>query len=170
MVKSNLEFYTGVPDSLLANFCSYVNDNASEENHVIAANEGTAIAIAAGYHLATRKFPVVYLQNSGIGNIINPILSLADPSVYSIPMLIIIGWRGEPGRKDEPQHMKAGKVMNELLTSLRLNFEVLPDYQEGAEEVINAAVTHMQTRSSPYVLLVKRQTFGAYNAQQDVIN
>ncbi len=143
MIKSNLEFYTGVPDSLLANFCSYVNDSASEENHIIAANEGTAVAIAAGYHLATRKFPVVYLQNSGIGNTINPMLSLTDPRVYSIPMLVIVGWRGEPGRKDEPQHMKTGKVMNELLTSLRLNFEVLPDYQEGAEEVIDAAITHM---------------------------
>ena len=85
-------------------------------------------------------------------------------------MLIIVGWRGEPGRKDEPQHMKTGRVMNELLTSVRLNYEVLPDYQEGAEEVIDAAVYHMETRNSPYVLLVKRQTFATYKPEAQVVN
>ena len=86
-----------MPDSLLAHLCSYVTDHALPGNHVITANEGTAIATAAGHHLATGKVPVVYLQNSGLGNCVNPLLSLADPAVYSIPMLLLIGWRGEPG-------------------------------------------------------------------------
>jgi phosphoenolpyruvate mutase len=110
MQEHGTNFFTGVPDSLLKNFCDFVTDNAEPEEHVIAANEGTAVGLAAGHHLATGEIPAVYLQNSGLGNIVNPVLSLADPKVYSIPMLLIIGWRGEPGKKDEPQHQVQGRV------------------------------------------------------------
>lgn len=79
-----------------------MSDNTSANNHVIAANEGLALSLAVGYHLATKKIPLVYMQNSGLGNIVNPLLSLAHPKVYGIPMLLMIGWRGEPGKKDEP--------------------------------------------------------------------
>lgn len=157
------DFFTGVPDSLLADFCAYVTSNAKPENHVIAMNEGHAITLAAGYHLATGKIPLVYMQNSGFGNVVNPLLSLCDPKVYSIPMVLLIGWRGEPGKKDEPQHMVQGKIQTSLLASMGISFEVLPDYQEGAEQAVASAHHYVQTRNAPYALLVKRQTFLPYS-------
>lgn len=162
LANHGMDFYAGVPDSLLKDFCSYVTDHAPKQNHVITANEGAAVALATGYHLATRKIPVVYMQNSGFGNAVNPLLSLCAPQIYSIPMLLLVGWRGEPGKKDEPQHMVQGKVMTSLLTDMNISYEVLPDYQEGAEEAIKSARSHMETRKSPYVLLIKRQTFTPY--------
>ena len=110
LIKNDIRFFSGVPDSLLKNICAYISDNSDKNNHVIAANEGNALALGIGYHLASGKIPLVYMQNSGLGNIVNPLLSLADPDVYSIPMLLMIGWRGQPDLKDEPQHKKQGKV------------------------------------------------------------
>ena len=162
LADQGLDFYCGVPDSLLKDFCAYVTDTAPASRHVITANEGAAVGLAAGYHLATRRFPVVYMQNSGFGNSVNPLLSLADPKVYSIPMLLMIGWRGEPGKKDEPQHIVQGKVMSSLLTDMNIAFEVLPDYIEGAREAIDTAVHYLKRRQGPYALLVKRQTFTSY--------
>ena len=101
-----IEFFTGVPDTILKDFCRCIDDHKPKTHHVIAANEGNAIALASGYHLATNKIPLVYMQNSGLGNAMNPLLSLCDPDVYSIPMLLMIGWRGAPYEKDEPQHIK----------------------------------------------------------------
>jgi sulfopyruvate decarboxylase TPP-binding subunit len=103
-VCTGIDFFAGVPDSLLKDFCGYAADHMRADKHIIAANEGGAVAVATGYHLATGKVPLVYLQNSGLGNTINPLLSLAAADVYSIPMLMLIGWRGEPGKRDEPQH------------------------------------------------------------------
>ena len=103
--KNGVNFFTGVPDSLLKDFCAYISDHSDPKNHIIAANEGSAIATAVGYHLATNKIPLVYLQNSGLGNLVNPLMSLAHRKVYGIPMILLIGWRGEPGKKDEPQHL-----------------------------------------------------------------
>eukprot|EP00462_Mataza_sp_D1_P016908 CAMPEP_0175173276 /NCGR_PEP_ID=MMETSP0087-20121206/31952_1 /TAXON_ID=136419 /ORGANISM="Unknown Unknown, Strain D1" /LENGTH=382 /DNA_ID=CAMNT_0016464547 /DNA_START=59 /DNA_END=1207 /DNA_ORIENTATION=- len=168
--ENGMNFYTGVPDSLLKDYCAYVTDNAPAKNHIIAANEGCSVAIAAGYHLATRKIPVVYMQNSGFGNTVNPLLSLADPKVYKIPMLLLIGWRGEPGKKDEPQHMVQGKVMSSLLADMGIQFEVLPDYFEGAQEAIATAKQYMDSRRAPYALLVKRQTFEKYKLQTTIPN
>ena len=105
---NGVEFFTGVPDSLLKDFCACLDHVSGAGQHIISANEGGAVALALGYHLATRKVPLVYLQNSGLGNIINPLLSLADPEVYSVPLVLVIGWRGEPGVHDEPQHKKTG--------------------------------------------------------------
>lgn len=116
------EFYTGVPDSLLKNLCNYLlhtyPDDAS--HHIIAANEGNAAAIAAGYHLATGKVPVVYMQNSGEGNIVNPVASLLHTDVYGIPMIFVVGWRGEPGVHDEPQHVFQGKITRSILDLLEI--------------------------------------------------
>lgn len=168
LVERGLDFFTGVPDSLLKDFCGYVSDTAPPSKHIIAANEGTAVAIASGYHMATRRYPVVYLQNSGLGNIINPLLSLVDPRVYKIPMLFLIGWRGEPGRKDEPQHMVQGAAMNSLLTDCGVKYEVLADYEEGAAVALDAAVHHFKTRGSPYAFLVKRQCFLKYKIKSEV--
>lgn len=115
--KIGADFFTGVPDSLLKPLCNYLMKTygTDKRHHIIAANEGNCVGIAAGYHLATRKVPVVYLQNSGEGNIINPITSLLNEKVYSIPMIFVIGWRGEPGVHDEPQHIFQGEITESLM-------------------------------------------------------
>ena len=116
---NEFEFFTGVPDSLLNPLCSYLYDRFGiSDRHIVAANEGNAVGLAAGYHLATGKVPVVYLQNSGEGNIINPVASLMNDQVYGIPCLFIIGWRGEPGVHDEPQHIYQGRVTVRLLEDM----------------------------------------------------
>ena len=116
------DFYTGVPDSQLKALCDFLMDTygARGDHHVIAANEGNCVALAAGYHLATGKVPVVYLQNSGEGNIINPVASLLNQEVYAIPMIFVVGWRGEPGVHDEPQHIYQGKVTLRLLEDMEI--------------------------------------------------
>ena len=116
--SKEVNFYCGVPDSLLKNFCAYVSDNVDEENHIISANEGSAVGLATGYYLSTQKLALVYLQNSGLGNAINPIISLASKKVWSIPMVLIIGWRGSYGKKDEPQHKQQGQVTEKFLKLL----------------------------------------------------
>ena len=122
------EFFTGVPDSLLKPLVDYLLDNyQGNEKHIIAANEGNAVAIGAGYHLATGKVPVIYMQNSGEGNAVNPIASLLHPKVYGIPELFIIGWRGEPGLKDEPQHVFQGEITLKLLEVLEIKYYVIRD-------------------------------------------
>lgn len=114
------DFYTGVPDSQLKALCNYLMHTygIDPEHHLIAANEGNCTAIAAGYHLATGKIPVVYMQNSGEGNIINPVASLLNDKVYAIPVIFVIGWRGEPGVHDEPQHIYQGEVTLRLLEDM----------------------------------------------------
>lgn len=121
------DFYTGVPDSQLKALCNYLMDKygIDPQHHIIAANEGNCTALAAGYHLATGKVPVVYMQNSGEGNIINPVASLLNDKVYAIPMIFIIGWRGEPGVHDEPQHIYQGKVTLKLLEDMDIAFFVV---------------------------------------------
>ena len=120
------DFFTGVPDSLLKPLCSYVMDRFGiGPKHVIAANEGNAVGLAAGYHLATGRVPVVYLQNSGLGNIINPVASLMNDRVYGIPCIFIVGWRGEPGVHDEPQHVFQGEVTLRLLEDMDIRAFVI---------------------------------------------
>ncbi|MCR5837085.1 MAG: phosphonopyruvate decarboxylase [Lachnospiraceae bacterium] len=121
------EYFVGVPDSLLSAVCNYLMDTygIDEKHHIIAANEGNAVGLAAGYHLATGKVPVVYLQNSGEGNIINPIASLLNDEVYAIPCLFLIGWRGKPGVQDEPQHVFQGKITNDLLKDLDIEYFII---------------------------------------------
>lgn len=116
----SFEFFSGVPDSQLRALCDYLMDTygTDPQHHIIAANEGNAAALAAGYHLATGKTPVVYLQNSGLGNIVNPVASLLNEKVYGIPCLFIVGWRGEPGVHDEPQHIFQGEITLDLLEAL----------------------------------------------------
>ena len=116
----NADFYIGVPDSQLKALCNYLMYiyGIDAHHHIIAANEGNCTAIAAGYHLATNKVPVVYMQNSGEGNIINPVASLLNDKVYAIPMIFVIGWRGEPGVHDEPQHIYQGEVTIKLLNDM----------------------------------------------------
>jgi len=127
------EFFTGVPDSQLKPLCNYLmNTYGISDNHIIAANEGNAVAIAAGYHMATGKVPVVYMQNSGIGNIINPVASLMNDKVYAIPCVFVVGWRGEPGIKDEPQHIFQGEVTVKLLEDMDIKTFIIS--KETTEE------------------------------------
>lgn len=159
--KEEIDFFVGVPDSLLKNFCSFVDDNIEKDNHIIAANEGNAISIASGYHLATKKIPVVYMQNSGLGNCINPLTSLADKEVYSIPMLLIIGWRGEPGKKDEPQHLKQGRITREQLKILDIDYFVI-DENTDEKSCLEKVIKRINKNSSPVAILVKENTFKKY--------
>lgn len=130
----DFEFFAGVPDSLLKPLCNYlVAFYGISEQHIVAANEGNAVGLAAGYHLATGKVPVVYLQNSGLGNIINPVASLMNDKVYGIPCLFIVGWRGEPGVKDEPQHIYQGEVTLKLLEDMDIATFVISKDTEEAE-------------------------------------
>ena len=135
------EFYTGVPDSQLKPLINYLMGvyGIDAKHHVIAANEGNCAALAAGYHLATGKVPVVYMQNSGEGNIINPVASLLNDKVYAIPTVFIIGWRGEPGLHDEPQHIYQGEVTLKLLDDMDIKSFVIgkETADEEVEKVMN---------------------------------
>lgn len=153
LVDNGLDFFCGVPDSLLKSFCSYVSENTCEGRNIITANEGNAIGIACGYHVATGKCGVVYMQNSGEGNAVNPLLSIADPAVYSIPMLLIIGWRGEPGVHDEPQHAKQGAVTLSLLEAMGIPYEVLDDnWEKQLRDVMHV----MNEESRPVALVIRK--------------
>lgn len=123
----NSDFYTGVPDSQLKALCDYlmVTYGIDKNHHIIAANEGNATALAAGYYLSTGKIPVVYMQNSGEGNIINPVASLLNDAVYAIPTIFVVGWRGEPGIHDEPQHIYQGQVTTRLLEDMDISYSIL---------------------------------------------
>jgi phosphonopyruvate decarboxylase len=160
-----IDFFTGVPDSLLKRFCAYVTDNCGE-NHVIAANEGGAVGLAAGHYLATGKPALVYMQNSGQGNAVNPLCSLADPDVYSIPMVLLVGWRGEPGVRDEPQHVKQGKVTVSIFETLGIPVEVLPDDETAALEITRKMVERAKTERRPVALIVRKGLFAEYKLQE----
>ena len=161
LVNNGLDFFTGVPDSLLKELCSCIKDNSDSKHNIIAANEGNGVALASGYYLSSGKLGVVYMQNSGEGNIVNPLLSLADPKVYSIPMLLIIGWRGEPGVHDEPQHVKQGEVTLRLLEAMDIEYKVLSDnYIDDLKEMVELA----KKENKPTALVIKKGTFSKYDA------
>ena len=137
------EFFAGVPDSQLKPLCNYLMATYGiSDKHIIAANEGNAVGLAAGYHLATGKVPVVYMQNSGLGNIINPVASLMNDKVYGIPCVFIVGWRGEPGVKDEPQHIYQGEVTVKLLEDMDIATFIIG--KETTEEELNAKMAEFQ--------------------------
>lgn len=138
------DFYTGVPDSQLKALCNYLMHTygIDPKHHIIAANEGNCTALAAGYHLATGKVPVVYMQNSGEGNIINPVASLLNDKVYAIPVIFVVGWRGEPGVHDEPQHIYQGEVTVKLLEDMDIRTFVIG--KETTEDEVANAMTEFQ--------------------------
>ena len=154
----DVDFFTGVPDSTLKEFTTFIETQVPLEKHIVVANEGNSIALATGYHLATGKIPLIYMQNSGFGNSINPLLSLADPAVYSIPMIIMVGWRGEKGTKDEPQHKKQGDIQIDLLESLKIPYCIFSQEQLTYKK-IESMVNNSKEKSCPCVILVKRGTF-----------
>ena len=162
LASHGVDFFTGVPDSLLKEFCLCIDDRIPKDRHIITANEGNAVALATGYYLAQKSLPLVYMQNSGLGNAVNPLLSLCDPDVYSIPMLVMIGWRGEPGVKDEPQHSKQGKVQLKLLESMDIPYKIISKDDDQFVMKISSAVETAKNESRPAVLLIKKGTFEKY--------
>ncbi|MER2492184.1 phosphonopyruvate decarboxylase [Catenovulum sediminis] len=157
----NINFFTGVPDSLLKSFCAYIEQKIPKEQHIITANEGSAIAVAAGHYLGCGQPALVYMQNSGLGNAVNPLVSLADEKVYSIPMLMLIGWRGKPGEPDEPQHLKQGEITKAQLDILGIPYKVLTagcDISSLLEELLEV----MNRKKIPVALLVTKNTFLTY--------
>ena len=167
--EAGIEYYAGVPDSLLKAFCAYITDNVGNSNHVITANEGAAIGLAMGYHMATNKIPLVYLQNSGLGNIINPLMSLVDKDVYSIPMILLIGWRGEPGVKDEPQHLKQGRVMLQTINTIGIPYGIVAGDEAQTAKVISTAVKTAKQQSSAFAIVVRKGSFDSYASQQEIV-
>jgi phosphonopyruvate decarboxylase len=163
LTSHGVEFFTGVPDSLLKEFCLCIDDFIPKDKHIITANEGNAIALAAGYYLAQKSIPLVYMQNSGLGNAVNPLLSLCDPEVYAIPMVVVIGWRGEPGVKDEPQHVKQGKVQIELLETMNIPYEIISKDDGQIESKISKIIKLAEDENRPAVLLIKKGTFEKYS-------
>lgn len=161
--QAGIGLFAGVPDSLLVNLCAYIDDHCQTGEHIITANEGNAIALAAGYHLSSGRYAAVYMQNSGLGNAVNPLTSLTDPEVYCIPLLLIIGWRGEPSVKDEPQHVKQGRITPGQLDLLEIPYFTLEPAKDGAKPV-NQALQMLQETQAPVALLVRKDAFATYRA------
>lgn len=167
--ENGINCFAGVPDSLLKNMCAYITDHCDAQHNIIAANEGAAVGIAAGHYLATGKPACVYMQNSGEGNIINPLASLTDEEVYNIPVLLLIGWRGRPGVHDEPQHVKQGKVTTGLLNVMGVNYEVLSKEEDKAEKQIDKAIKALQNKEV-FALVIEKDTFEDYKLQNVEVN
>lgn len=167
LVKNNFDFFTGVPDSLLKEFCLCISDLSEKEKNIIAANEGNAVALACGYHVVSNKYGVVYMQNSGLGNALNPLLSLTDEKVYEIPMLLIIGYRGEPNVSDEPQHVKQGELTLPLLDTLGIRYLIL---SEEYEKQIVDCYDYMKATNRTIAIVVKKGTFSKYEKEWDFKN
>lgn len=160
--KNKISFFTGVPDSLLKEFCLCLE---KKKNHLSSVNEGAAVSIGIGYHLAKKKIPLVYLQNSGLGNIINPVVSLINKNIFKIPIFFIIGWRGETGQtkiksknKDEPQHIFQGKITRELLKTIGIKYKIL-DSQSNYKNQIKDLKKYASQNSCPVALLVRKNSF-----------
>jgi phosphonopyruvate decarboxylase len=167
--EKGIDCFAGVPDSLLKNICAYITDHFDAEHNIIAANEGAAVGLAAGHYLATGQPACVYMQNSGEGNIINPLASLTDQEVYNIPVLLLIGWRGRPGVHDEPQHVKQGKVTTGLLNVMGVNYEVLSKEEDKAAKQIEKAAEALANKEV-FALVIEKDTFEDYKLQNVEVN
>ena len=167
--EKGIDCFAGVPDSLLKNICAYITDHFDAAHNIIAANEGAAVGLAAGHYLATGQPACVYMQNSGEGNIINPLASLTDQEVYNIPLLLLIGWRGRPGVHDEPQHVKQGKVTTGLLNVMGVNYEVLSKEEDKAAKQIEKAAKALANKEV-FALVIEKDTFEDYKLQNVEVN
>ena len=163
--EKNINFFTGVPDSTLQAAINFLNTDLARDSNVIhirAVNECESIALSAGYFLGTNQIGMVYMQNSGLGKAVNPLTSLVDPQVFSIPILLLIGWRGEPGKPDDPQHMKMGQVMLPILNDLEIPYSILENDEKDLEIKLNTALRSMKERSAPYALICTKEFFDPY--------
>lgn len=159
LIDEGVEFITGVPDTLLNEFCLSVHQNWPPNKHVIAANEGNAIGLAAGYHLSNGSIPLVYMQNSGMGNSLNPLLSLTNKEVYSIPMVLLIGWRGDSDVNDHAQHIKQGELTPVLLKALDIPYRILESDENQPFEVTRWAIREAKKGNTPVALIAKKGVF-----------
>lgn len=170
LAAKGVDFFAGVPDSLLKNVCAFISDTLDDRHNIIAANEGAAVGLAAGHYLATGHIPCVYMQNSGEGNAINPLASLTDKEVYGIPVLLVIGWRGEPGVHDEPQHVKQGKITLPLLDAMGIRHEILSQDETEFRSQLDEAVRHMSETGEAFAFIVRKNTFEPYTLQRHEVN
>lgn len=159
LCDAGVSFFTGVPDSLLADLGAYIQANTPPSRHLIAANEGGAVAAAAGHYLATGQPAVVYLQNSGQGNLVNPLCSLLCPEVQGIPVLLLVGWRGDPGQADEPQHRLQGRITLPLFHVLGVPAEVLPMDDSAAISCVRRLLDKARADRTPVAAVISRQSF-----------
>lgn len=162
-----VQFFAGVPDSLLKELCACFSDKLAAGQHMIAANEGGAIGLAIGHYLATHHPALVYMQNSGLGNVVNPIASLADPQVYGIPMLLVVGWRGELNEHgeqihDEPQHVKQGQITLSQLDVMDIPYQIMTSDIQTAHTQIQTLLKQAVERQGPVALVVRKQSFEPY--------
>jgi phosphonopyruvate decarboxylase len=162
--ENGVTFFAGVPDSLLQPICSHLIKLMPPDRHVITANEGGAVGLVAGYHLATGAIGCVYMQNSGLGNAVNPLTSLMDAEVYSVPAFLLIGWRGEllDGKQipDEPQHVKQGRITLDMLDCLEIPYAVLDAKSADVADVVNRLINLARIELRPVALVVRKDTFG----------
>ena len=165
LAKAGIDFFAGVPDSLLKNICAYLTDNSPKAKNIITANEGAAVGLAAGHYLASGQIPVVYMQNSGLGNTVNPLMSLTDEEVYNIPVLLLVGWRGEPGKHDEPQHVKQGKVTIPLLDAMGIKNVVMATEEEALEKQLCEGIVYMKETKRAFAFVIQKGTFDDYKLQ-----
>ena len=168
--KNDLDFFSGVPDSLLKDLC-FTIDKKFKSRHHVAANEGSAIGIGIGYHLKTKKIPVIYMQNSGLGNAVNPLISLANSRVYSIPLFLVIGWRGELSKKfiDEPQHITQGKETENFLKSLGIKYKII-NSKSNIKKIIKDLKNYSDKKKLPVCILVKKNTFEIKKLKKKIEN
>lgn len=174
LLSKGVSFFAGVPDSLLKNFCSCLSDRMPESQHVITANEGSAVALAMGQQIGSEGVPLVYMQNSGLGNAINPLLSLADEMVYGIPMVLMIGWRGEMSSDgsqlaDEPQHVKQGRVTLPLLEAMEIPYVVISQDMGRAMQDVSKIVDCARRESRPVAIVVRKDSFAAYKSNSSKV-
>jgi phosphonopyruvate decarboxylase len=159
--KNGVNYFVGVPDSYLNGFCNYALANCGK-NNIIAANEGNAVGIAAGHYFATKEVPLVYLQNSGMGITINPLVSLADKDVYAVPMLILVGWRGQGNSEpNHPQHKLQGEITPPTFDLLHIPYTVLSDDNDSFAETIEKAMKYCNETRQPYGLIAPKGIMAA---------
>ena len=167
--KYDFTFFTGIPDSTFKDWTKFLADKDGQKlQNIVPCNECEATAIATGYYLATKKIGVIYMQNSGFGKTINPLTSLCDPDVYSIPVLLLIGWRGEPGKVDEPQHKKMGKVLLPLLETLKVPYNVLEPDVNQIENDCKKALIYFKNNQGPYAFIIRSNFFENYPMKDKV--
>jgi phosphonopyruvate decarboxylase len=153
--KNKINFFTGVPDSVLKNFISVVNYHKKKITHIVTANEGNAVALASGYYLSTKNLALVYMQNSGLSNAINHLISINHKNIYSIPLILLIGWRGSPGMNDEVQHIVKGKITKRLLNLLNIKYLLIENNNDLKK--IKKIINYAKTYKTPVAILIKNK-------------